>query len=201
MKDNQEEARTLTKDTIFAYIYAVLHSPEYRKKYEKILHTELPRIPMYEDFWKWATWGEKLLNLHLNYEEVTIYPLEREEKEIQKEDNQIENQEIAENKPKKKAILKADRVRSLVWIDETTYLKNIPEEAWHYRLGVRSALEWVLEHHSERKIRDKTVKKAVEEGIFTTYSFDNQKEQLIELLRKVCRVSVETVGILREMEE
>jgi predicted helicase len=68
-------------------------------------------------------------------------------------------------------------------------------------LGVRSALEWVLEHHSERKLRDKTVKKAVEQGIFTTYSFDNQKEQLIELLRKVCRVSVETVGILREMEE
>ncbi len=194
MKDNQEEARTLTKDTIFAYIYAVLHSPEYRKKYQKILHTELPRIPMYEDFWKWATWGEKLLNLHLNYEDVTIYPLEREEKE----DNE---EEQTESKSKKKAILKADRVRSLVWIDETTYLKNIPEEAWHYRLGVRSALEWVLEHHSERKLRDKTVKKAVEEGIFTTYSFDNQKEQLIELLRKVCRVSVETVEILREMEE
>ena len=194
MKDNQEEARTLTKDTIFAYIYAVLHSPEYRKKYEKILHTELPRIPMYEDFWKWATWGEKLLSLHLNYEDVTIYPLEREEKE----DNQ---QEQTENKSKKKPILKADRVRSLVWIDETTYLKNIPEEAWQYRLGVRSALEWVLEHHSERKLRDKTVRKAIEEGIFTTYSFDNQKEQLIELLRKVCRVSVETVEILKEMEE
>ncbi len=205
MKDNQEEARTLTKDTIFAYIYAVLHSPEYRKKYQKILHTELPRIPMYEDFWKWAIWGEKLLNLHLNYDEVTIYPLEREEKELEKNTQQseqtTENQEIKENKPKKKAILKADRVRSLVWIDETTYLKNIPEEAWQYRLGVRSALEWVLEHHSERKLRDKTVKKAVEEGIFTTYSFDNQKERLIELLRKVCRVSVETVAILREMEE
>lgn len=218
MKDNQEEARTLTKDTIFAYIYAVLHSPEYRKKYEKILHTELPRIPMYEDFWKWATWGEKLLNLHLNYENVTIFPLEREEKvetnscssekvEIEVKENteqqneESDNKDILENKPKKKTILKADRVRSLVWIDETTYLKNIPEEAWHYRLGVRSALEWVLEHHSERKLRDKTVKKAVEEGIFTTYSFDNQKEQLIELLRKVCRVSVETVEILREMEE
>jgi predicted helicase len=202
MKDNQEEARTLTKDTIFAYIYAVLHSPEYRKKYQKILHTELPRIPMYEDFWKWATWGEKLLDLHINYENVIIYPLEREEKEVEESiESKEDNQEITENKPKKKPILKADRVRSLVWIDETTYLKNIPEEAWHYRLGVRSALEWVLEHHSERKLRDKTVKKAVEEGIFTTYSFDNQKEQLIELLRKVCRVSVETVGILREMEE
>ncbi|WP_338768535.1 type ISP restriction/modification enzyme [Bernardetia sp. ABR2-2B] len=204
MKDNQVEARTLTKDTIFAYIYAVLHSPEYRKKYEKILHTELPRIPMYEDFWKWATWGEKLLNLHLNYEEAIIYPLEREEK-IETNSRSSEKVEVdsypSEKKSKKKAILKADRVRSLVWIDETTYLKNIPEEAWHYRLGVRSALEWVLEHHSERKLRDKTVKKAVEEGVFTTYSFDNQKERLIELLRKVCRVSVETVGILREMEE
>ncbi|WP_291725419.1 type ISP restriction/modification enzyme [Bernardetia sp.] len=189
MKDNQVEARTLTKDTIFAYIYAVLHSPDYRKKYKKILHTELPRIPMYEDFWKWATWGEKLLNLHLNYEDAIIYPLEREEKED--DDNEKNN---------KKAILKADRVRSLVWIDENTYLKNIPEEAWHYRLGVRSALEWVLEHHSERKLRDKTVKKAVEKGLFTTYSFENQKEHLIELLRKVCRVSVETVKVLREME-
>ncbi len=202
MKDNQEEARTLTKDTIFAYIYAVLHSPEYRKKYEKILHTELPRIPMYEDFWKWAIWGEKLLDLHINYENVTIYPLEREEKEQEKQEEDNDNkEEKVKSKSKKKPILKADRVRSLVWIDETTYLKNIPEEAWQYRLGVRSALEWVLEHHSERKLRDKTVRKAVENGIFTTYSFDNQKERLIELLRKVCRVSVETVGILREMEE
>ncbi len=197
MKDNQVEARTLTKDTIFAYIYAVLHSPEYRRKYEKILHTDLPRIPMYEDFWKWATWGEKLLNLHLNYEDITIYPLEREEKEDNNEEDKPDNKP----KNKKKPILKADRVRSLVWIDEKTYLKNIPEEAWQYRLGVRSALEWVLEHHSERKIRDKTVKKAVEAGIFTTYSFDNQKERLIELLRKVCRVSVETVEILKKMEE
>jgi predicted helicase len=58
----------ITKLDIFHYVYAVLHSPDYRKKYELDLKREFPRIPLYEDFWKYAEAGRRLMELHLNYE-------------------------------------------------------------------------------------------------------------------------------------
>ena len=70
--------REITKLDIFHYVYAVLHHPAYREKYELNLKREFPRIPFYDDFWQWAAWGEQLMALHLDYEQVAPYPLERE---------------------------------------------------------------------------------------------------------------------------
>src|SRR5207247_8370024 len=71
----------ISKQDIFHYVYAVLHHPAYRAKYEINLKREFPRIPFYEDFRQWAEWGKKLMELHLNYESVEPYPLERGERE------------------------------------------------------------------------------------------------------------------------
>ena len=62
----------ITKEDIFHYVYAVLHHPAYRKKYELNLKREFPRIPFYDNFWQWAKWGEELLILHLSYELQSI---------------------------------------------------------------------------------------------------------------------------------
>ncbi|MBK6644685.1 MAG: N-6 DNA methylase [Anaerolineales bacterium] len=70
---------SLTKEDIFHYVYAVLHHPAYRAKYEINLKREFPRIPFYEDFHKWAGWGKRLMELHLNYETVEPYPLQTSE--------------------------------------------------------------------------------------------------------------------------
>ncbi|MFM6122984.1 MAG: type ISP restriction/modification enzyme, partial [Sphaerospermopsis kisseleviana] len=68
---------TITKIDIFHYTYAVLHNPEYRKKYELNLKREFPRLPYYENFQKWVNWGKQLMELHINYETVTPYQLTR----------------------------------------------------------------------------------------------------------------------------
>jgi predicted helicase len=68
---------TITKEDIFHYTYAVLHNPAYRTKYELNLKREFPRLPFYDDFHKWVSWGKQLMDLHINYETVTIYPLKR----------------------------------------------------------------------------------------------------------------------------
>jgi predicted helicase len=70
----------------------------------------------------------------------------------------------------------------------------VPPEAWEYKLGNRSALEWVLDQYKEKKPRDKTIREK-----FNTYRFADYKEEVIVLLGKVCKVSVETVGIVRGM--
>lgn len=67
----------ITKTDIFHYVYAVLHQPAYRAKYEINLKREFPRIPFYENFNQWSQWGKQLMDLHLNYEKVEPFGLKR----------------------------------------------------------------------------------------------------------------------------
>jgi predicted helicase len=98
-------------------------------------------------------------------------------------------------KPKIKAKLKADKVSGIIEIDELTYLKGIPKIAWEYKLGNRSALEWVLDQYKEKKPKDPTIAEK-----FDTYRFADYKDHVIDLLKRVCTVSVETMKIIGEME-
>ena len=71
------KARPITKEAVFHYVYAVLHDPQYREKYALNLKREFPRIPFYADFWQWADWGRALMDLHIDYESVAAWPLQR----------------------------------------------------------------------------------------------------------------------------
>jgi predicted helicase len=75
-----------------------------------------------------------------------------------------------------------------------TTLKGIPTEAWDYKLGDRSALDWITDQYKEKKSKDATIKEK-----FSAYRFADYKEQVIELLMKICTVSIETVKIIRKM--
>lgn len=166
--------------SIFHYVYSVLHNPAYRAKYELNLKRDFPRIPFYDDFGKWAAWGKALMGLHINYE--TVRPFDLKEFTV----GGIEN-------PKPK--LKADKETGSIVLDETTTLVGIPAEAWQYKLGNRSALEWVLDQYKEKKPTDPTIAEK-----FNTYRFADYKTQVIDLLKRVCTVSVETMKIVKEME-
>lgn len=172
------KAKQITKLDIFHYVYSVLHHPAYRSKYEQNLKREFPRIPFYEDFRKWADWGKKLMDLHLGYETITPYPLERID--VEKE-NPI-------------CRLIARKEKGVIEIDTETSLNGVPLEAWEYRLGTYTALEWILERHKEKKPKDPTIAEK-----FNTYRFAEYKEQVIDLLQRVTTVSVETMKIIKEM--
>lgn len=174
--------KKIAKKDIFNYTYAVLHNPAYRKKYELNLKREFPRLPFYEDFYWWVKRGEALIDLHINYETITPARLRRVEEKEKKEEP--------------KCLLKSDKDSGVIYIDENTRLESIPSEAWQYKLGNRSALEWILDQYKEKKIKDPTVR-----AKFNTYKFTDYKEEVIELLKKVCKVSVETVKIVKEMEK
>jgi len=180
MRDESEQATaSLTKLDIFHYVYAVLHHPAYRQKYERNLKREFPRIPFYDDFWQWASWGRQLMDLHLNYEQAEPYPLEREEKD---------------SKSLARPRLIAHKDTGAVEVDTLTTLHGVPAEAWAYRLGTYSALEWVIERYKERTPKDPTIREK-----FNTYRFADYKEQVIDLLRRVTTVSVETMKIIKQM--
>lgn len=170
----------MSKEAIFHYVYAVLHNPAYRKKYELNLKREFPRIPFYADFKQWAAWGKALMDLHINYETAEPYGLQ---------------EATTGDKADPKTKLKADREAGAITLDENTVLTGIPAIAWAYKLGNRSALDWVLDQYKESKPSDPTIAEK-----FNTYRFADYKTQVIDLLKRVCTVSVETMKIVGEME-
>lgn len=198
---NHYKDKKIKKEDIFHYTYAVLHNPAYRKKYELNLKREFPRVPFYKDFRQWAKWGKELMDLHINYEKAKPFALDviLSGTKNPKEDASpalMRDQHDKKNKqPKIKAKLKADKEKGVIDIDELTFLTGVPKEAWDYKLGNRSALEWVLDQYKEKKPTDPTIAEK-----FSTYRFADYKEHVIDLLKRVCTVSVETMRIVKEME-
>ena len=176
----------ITKQDIFYYVYAVLHNPAYRKKYELNLKREFPRIPFYDDFYKWVRWGERLMYLHIDYEKVEPYPLTPSFGHLSPHGEETGV----------RCKLKANKEAGIIILDEQTELHGVPSVAWDYKLGNRSALEWILDQYQEKKPKDPTIAEK-----FNTYRFADYKEQVIDLLKRVCTVSMETMKIIREMEE
>ncbi|MDD5695405.1 MAG: N-6 DNA methylase [Bacteroidales bacterium] len=196
---------SIAKEDIFYYVYGVLHYPAYQKKYKINLKREFPRIPFYEDFRQWAAWGKALMELHIHFETVARYELEVIERQEEKPLRVFQPEMYADAaepeqpyayQPRLKVKLKANKEAGFIEIDEMTTLKGIPPEAWEYKLGNRSALEWILDQYKEKKPSDPTIAEK-----FNTYRFTDYKDQVIDLLKRVCTVSVETMKIIREMEK
>ena len=170
----------LTKEAIFHYVYAVLHHPLYRQKYANNLKLGFPRVPLYDNFEQWVAWGKALMSLHLGYENIRPYPLQRNDIELPNTLN--------------KARLKADKEQGVIEIDMFTQLSRVPSLAWQYTLGNRSAIEWVLDQYKEKIPADKTIAEK-----FNPYRLADYKEQAIDLLQRICTLSVETMTIIGQM--
>ena len=168
----------ITAEDVFAYTYAALHDPIYRETYAVDLRQEFPRLPFHDDFREFVRMGQKLLDLHIGFDSVEPWCLTSEDAK-------------PSSRRKPGARLSADKERGVIVLDETTRLTGVPEVAWSYRLGNRSAIEWVLDQYKERKPRDPTIAER-----FNTYRFADHKERVIDLLRRVCTVSVRTMEVV-----
>ena len=166
----------ISPEDVFAYTYAMLHDPAYRQEYEVDLRREFPRVYFQEDFNWWVQQGRELLDLHVGFETAEAWPLERRDKA---------------GVEAKRVLLRADKEKGIIQLDDQTSLAGVPPEAWEYRLGNRSALEWVLDQYKERKAKDPTIRE-----LFNTYRFADHKERVIDLLGRVCAVSSFTTTIV-----
>ncbi len=166
-------------EQMFAYTYAVLHDPSYRQKYATDLLREFPRMPFYDDFEFWVGAGRELLDLHIGFESVEPYRLKVE----------------GQSGQARRVLLRANKERGIIHLDDASWISGVPDSAWRYMLGNRSALEWVLDQYKERKPRDPTIASR-----FNTYRFADHKDRVIDLLQRVCTVSVRTMELVDEME-
>lgn len=174
----QYKDAAITKWDIFQYVYALLHHPLYRERYAANLKRELPRVPFAPDFHTFARAGARLAEIHVNYEQADEYPLERLEQKGVALDWRVERMRLSKDK------------RSLRY-NEFLTLAGIPPEVYEYRLGNRSALEWVLDQYQVT-----TDKRS---GITNDPNRTDDPEYIVRLVRQVVAVSLETVKIVREL--
>ncbi len=170
---------TITKWDIFHYNYALLHHPTYREKYEMNLKRDLPHIPFAEDFWGFATAGEALADLHINYESAPKYDGLK----------YIETPGMTVNWRVEKMKLSKDKTQ-LKYNDFLT-LDGIPAEVYNYRLGTRSALEWIVDQY-----RVKVDKRS---GIVNDPNREAEPQYIVDLIARVITVSLKTVEIVKNL--
>ena len=125
------------------------------------------------------------MNLHLEPEEKAKTDI-RELKivEIAQTENQ---QKFLKNTP----ILKLHKKTNEIILDNLTKIVGIDPIALDYRLGNRSAVEWILEQYKP--------KREIENLEFCDYNWTKLKPQVIDLLQKVVLVSIETQKIILEI--
>jgi predicted helicase len=172
-----------TKKAIFFYVYALLHHPLYRERYQENLKRELPRLPLVGDRQTFLTLvdiGQKLADLHLNYETVEEYPLEW-----------VENKKVPWTWRVEK--MKLTKEKDAIIVNRCLTLKGIPASAFEYQLGNRSALEWVIDQYQIT-----TDKRS---GITNDPNRGDEPQYIVQLVGKVLTVSVETVKLVARLRE
>ena len=170
---------TITKRDIFHYTYGLLHHPDYRERYQENLKRDLPHIPFTEDFWGFSKAGARLADLHINYESQPEYdklnPIETPGMQV---DLSVERMKFSKDKTELK-------------YNDFLTLEDIPPEVFAYRLGNRSALEWIVDQY-----RIKVDKRS---GIVNNPNREEDPEYILRLIGQVITISLETVDIVERL--
>jgi predicted helicase len=170
--------KKITKWDIFYYVYGILHHPGYRTKFADNLKRELPRIPLALDFKAFAKAGKKLVDLHLGYEQLEPWPLKWIEAEGVPLSYHVEKMRLSKDKTQLK-------------VNDSLTLAKIPLEVFDYRLGNRSALDWVIDQY-----QISTDKRS---GITSDPNNTDDEEYIVRLVGQVVRVSIETLKIVNAL--
>ncbi|MDN6162238.1 MAG: helicase, partial [Atopostipes sp.] len=178
----------LSLDETFAYVYAILNSNEYQQKYANDLKKDLARIPFVANKEKYVEIGQKLIDLHINYEYAPMY-----------QDVTVESDKDASYVVKKMRFAKKRNERGKSVNDKTTIIFNsditihdIPEEAYRYVVNGRSAIEWIMNQYQV-----KTDKKS---GITDDPNdFSDDPKYIYNLLLRIITVSLDTIELVKQL--
>ena len=173
------------KEDVFYYIYGVLHSPEYKQRFESDLKKMLPRIPLTKDFWVFSKAGRDLAKWHLNYETIEPYPLEQA---VDKLDLYPKDLYKVSKMTFGRRNKEEDRT-SIVYNSHITLL-GIPLESYEYVVNGRPALEWIIERYQRTVDKDSLIEN-------DPNNWSEDPKYILELVKRMVRVSLETVKIVK----
>lgn len=179
----------LSLDDTFAYVYGLLSSPEYQQKYANDLKKDLARIPVVAEKEKYVEVGKKLMDLHINYEEVPVY----EGVQIVARENPsyvVKKMKFGKKRDAESGKLEKDK--STIIFNSDITIKDIPEKAYEYIVNGRSAIEWIMDQYQV-----KTDKKS---GITDDPNdFSDDPKYIFNLLLRIINVSLQTVDLVNSL--
>jgi predicted helicase len=173
----------VSKWDIFHYVYGMLHHPQYRELYRENLKRDLPHIPLVlheEAFGACVSVGRQLMTMHVDYEVEEEYPL----REDYNRDVPYEQSLCVEK-------MKLSPDKTTLLYSKGLTLEGIPPECFAYRLGNRSALEWVIDQYQ--------VSTDKRSGIESDPNRPDDAEYIVRLVKQVVTVSVKTVQLVQEL--
>ena len=136
----------IRKEDVFWYVYGILHSPEYRRRFATNLQKELPRIPLDERFERFCEAGRALGELHLRYETVEPWPNLKISGMAPGEDpGKVEK--LRWGKRKNLETGKAEKDFTTLVYNKRVTISNIPERAQSYVVNGRSPLDWMIDRY------------------------------------------------------
>ena len=182
----------ITKEDIFFYVYALLHHPEYRERYEDDLKKMLPHIPRAAGFHTYASVGRELAELHVNYERVEQHPAVHEEISLHSPEDPWERYRIGTRKIRFPKQGRRDKDYTRLEYNDYVTLTGIPAEAQGYSISGRSPLEWIIDRYH--------VKTDKASGIVNNPN-DFLREQgrpdaVVDLIKRLVTVSMRTQELL-----
>ena len=182
---NYYENESITKWDIFHYNYGILHHQDYRDKYQENLKHSFPRIPFTKDFWTFSEAGKQLADFHINYESVPKYAgLTLKEAQNMPLDLRVEKMKLSKDKTR-------------IEYNDFLTIEDIPTEAYAYRLGTRSALEWVVDQY--RITEDYKPNTGRGSRIVNDPNREAEPRYIVDLIGRVVTVSLETVKIIKNL--
>ncbi len=189
---------SISKDDVFFYVYGLLHSPEYRETYAADLKKMLPRIPLVQNGGPFIEAGAALCELHLGYESVMPYPLDGLDTEPSPGRDpydfySVGDRKMSFGKPTAEQKAAGDkRDRSTIVYNGNVTLRGIPDDAYRYMLGSRSAIEWIIDRYY--------IKTDKPSGIVNNPNDWSREVEdpryILDLLARIVTVSLETMKIV-----
>lgn len=141
---------TITKSDIFYYIYAILHHEGYKKKFINNLRRDLPRIPLAPEFKKFRTAGQKLVDLHLNFETCKRYNLGPPKFCLPSASPPISKLLFGTRQSADTG--KRIKDMNVIRADGVVLFDNIPETS--YRVEGKTPLEWIVDRYKVTTDKD-----------------------------------------------
>jgi|SRR5580658_1067372 predicted helicase len=122
--------------------------------------------------------GQRLAEIHVHYEQQPEYKLTKREKQGEKLNWRVTMMRLSKDKT------------TLTYNDFLT-LSEIPKETYDYRLGNRSALEWVIDQYQ--------VSTDKRSGITNDPNRADDPQYIVRLIGQITTVSLETVKIVKAL--
>ena len=177
--------KSISKEDIFYYTYAILSSPEYIARFEQDARKSGPRIPLLDDFWTYSRIGKQLTELHVNPASAP----HSSNVEIHISDSTLPEQELY--RVQKMSLIRKLDSQDLVYNDHIT-IRGIPIDIDDFKINARTPLEWIINQYQFSVDKDTGIES-------DPNNFDSNPRYIVDLILSSISISIETLSLLKSI--